>query len=197
MRFMAKQSAYAPQFPIFGPPGETVGGSAKAVAKADEIFNNHLQLYKAVLASDDSAMLAKMTSTTALLDSTFKTSWINIRPNPAHADPASTPIYYAQPTDAALYCHDRTIAAVSNKLLQVKDTPATFFPADVTQPIPIVPYAGVRPSNGFANHELQQFENQILVASRGTGGELLPETHRGRWMGRGALVRHVPIGRHA
>lgn len=166
MRFMAKQSAYAPQFPIFGPPGESVGGSAKAVAKADEIFNNHLQLYKEVLASGDRALLAKMTSTTALLDSTFKTSWINIRPNPAQADPASVPIYYAQPTDAALYRHDHTATTVSSELLQVKDTAAAFFPANITQPIPIVPYAGVRPSDGFGHNELQQFENQILVASR-------------------------------
>src|SRR3546814_14188530 len=84
-----------------------------------------------------------MESAASLLDGTFKTSWINIRPNPAQADPATPPVYYAQPNDAALYNHDHT-ADVSSELLQVKDMAAAFFPATVTQSIPIVPYSGVR-----------------------------------------------------
>src|SRR3546814_14389010 len=43
---------------------------------------------------------------------------------------------------------------------------AAFFPATVTQSIPIVPYSGVRQSDGFSYNEIQQIENQILVASR-------------------------------
>jgi|GEM_PF-776575 len=166
MRFVAKQNAYAPRFPIIGTPGESGGGSAKAAAKAGEVFNHHLNLYREARASGNQTLLAKMVSTASLLDGTFKTSWINIRPNPAQADSTTSPVYYSQPNDAALYSHDHSVANVSSELLQVKDTVAAFFPSEVIQPIPIVPYSGVRQSDSFSYNEIQQFENQILVASR-------------------------------
>ena len=177
MRFVAKQNAYAPVFPIISSGVQSSTGSAKAAAHAGQAFHRHLHLYQAAKESGIPGLLAKMQATQSLLDGTYKTSWVNLRPNPVPVPPGktkkegiiglpnSTPVYYSQPNDAALYSHDDIIANVADELLQVKNTVAAFFSFDVTQPIPIVSYAGVS-GNPLPYKEIQQFEKQILVASR-------------------------------
>ena len=175
MRFVAKQNAYAPVFPIINSSIQSSPGSARAAAKADQVFRQHLHVYLEAKANGVQD-LAYTGAGGALLDGTFKTSWINIRPNPVPMPPAKlkgttvipddTPVYYSQPDDAALYSHDDIIANVSDELLQVKNTVAAFFTAAVTQPIPIAPYAGVKQTAAFPYGDIGQFEKQILVASR-------------------------------
>ncbi len=175
MRFVAKQNAYAPVFPIIKTSGQSSPGSARAAAKAGEVFHRQLNFYLAAKANGAIGS-AGTGSTGTLLDGTFKTSWINIRPNPVPvpqaksvdliALPADTPVYYSQPNDAALYSHDDIVANVSDELLQIKNTVAAFFTADVTQSIPVAPYAGVKQTAAFPYGEIGQFEKQILVTSR-------------------------------
>ena len=175
MRFVAKQYAYAPIFPIISSLAKSSPGSAKAAAKAGEVFSRHLHGYLEAKASGIQSLTETSTSGT-LLDGTFKTSWINIRPNPVPVPetrlkqgmdlPNETPVYYSQPNDAALYSHDDIVANVSDELLQVKNTVAAFFTTAVTQSIPVAPYAGVKQGPAFPYNEIGQFEKQILVATR-------------------------------
>ncbi|MDO3645148.1 hypothetical protein [Mucilaginibacter sp. L3T2-6] len=175
LRFVPKQNAYAPVFPIVN---ATVSKPANAwsAANAIELFTRHADAYMRAKASGNKELLGAMQGTQALLDSTYKTSWINIRPNPNPVNtafdggvvglPNDTPVYYSQPNDAALYSHDGIVADVSNEMLQLKNIVAALFPAEVTQSMPVAPYSGVTAGPSFPYSDIQKFEKQVLIAAR-------------------------------
>jgi len=174
MRFVAKQNAYAPVFPIIKTAMTAAPATPRSAALATEAFNRHLDVF---LTAKRTGLTAALETTQAGLDPKYKTSWINIRPNPSvtvaeHAEkkaiglPNQVPVYYSQPNDAALYDHEGVKVDVTDELLQLRNTPAAFFPETVTQSLPMVPYAGVTSSAEFLYDDIQQFEKQIIIPVR-------------------------------
>lgn len=173
LRFVAKQNAYAPVFPIINSP-VSMPASAWSAARANEVFTRHADIYLKARQIGDKTLLGGLRGTQALLDGTYKTSWINVRPNSNQVPvsnkdiglPDGTPVYYSQPNDAALYSHDNIIADVSNEVLQLKNIAAALFPAEVTQSMPLAPYSGVTAAASFSYTDIQKFEKQVLLAAR-------------------------------
>lgn len=175
LRFVPKQNAYAPVFPVIK-SAASKPANARSAANATEVFTRHFDAYLSARKSKNKALLNAMQATPALLDGTYKTSWINVRPNPNPINtgfkgeliglPNGTPVYYSQPNDAALYSHDDIIADVSNEVLQLKNTVAALFPAEVTQPMPMAPYSGVIADASFPYTDIQKFEKQVLIGAR-------------------------------
>ncbi|MES2113317.1 MAG: hypothetical protein V4577_31485 [Bacteroidota bacterium] len=168
LRFVPKQNAYAPVFPIIN-SSVSKPASAWSTARANEVFTRHFEAHRLAKQNGDKMTLLNAPS---LLVDTYKTSWINVRPNPNPLPaeniglPNGTPIYYSQPNDAALYSHDSIIADVSNEVLQLKNIVAALFPADVTQSMPLAPYSGVSSGSSFSYTDIQKFEKQVLLAAR-------------------------------
>lgn len=175
LRFVPKQNAYAPVFPIIK-SSVSKPANARSAANAIEVFTRHADAYMTARKSGNEELLGAMQVTQALLDGTYKTSWINIRPNPTPINaaykrdliglPNDTPVYYSQPNDAALYSHDGIIADVSNEMLQLKNIVAALFPAEVIQSMPMAAYSGVTSGASFPYADIQKFEKQVLIAAR-------------------------------
>lgn len=174
LRFVAKQNAYAPVFPIIKTAMTAAPATPRSAALAGEAFNRHLNVF---LTAKRAGLTSALQTSQAGLDSKYKTSWINIRPNQfttvaeraekkAFGLPNQTPVYYSQPNDAALYDHEGVKVDVTDELLALRNTPAAFFPEQVTQSLPMVPYAGVVSSAQFTYPDIQQFEKQIIVPVR-------------------------------
>ena len=174
LRFVAKQNAYAPVFPIIKTAMTASPATPRSAALATEAFNRHLDVF---LTAKKAGVTASLQTSQAGLDSKYKTSWINIRPNPsatvaeraekkAIGLPNQVPVYYSQPNDAALYDHEGVKVDVADELLQLRNTPAAFFPEQVTQSLPMVPYSGVTSSLELSFDDIQQFEKQIIIPVR-------------------------------
>lgn len=173
LRFVAKQNAYAPVFPIVKQALPSEPATPRSAAKANEVFAHNLARYLDAKADGVSPVELLGAADEAVLTGTYKTSWINIRPNPSSTE---APIYCSQPNDAALYDHDGITVDVSNELLQLRNTPAALFPAEVTQSLAMVPYAGVSASVQFSYDDIQQFEKQVIVAARSEAIATIPIT---------------------
>jgi len=130
LRFIAGQNAYVPVFPVLKPAQTQADQEklqAKRTAKANKSFvkllENHL-LVSAVSAqypdmkdrlNSKLKELGLSRKTENLLTGKYKTSWINIRPNPGvppgtsaekkENENENVPVFYSQPNDAALYDH--------------------------------------------------------------------------------------------
>jgi len=177
LRFVAKQNAYAPVFPIVKTAMTSAPASPRSAAKAGEVYARHLDTFLRAKANGTISAVA-LESSQAGLDPTYKTSWINIRPNqfstaPEKAGkktiglPNQAPVYYSQPNDAALYDHEVVPVDVSAELLQLRNTPAAFFSEQVTQALAMVPYSGVTADDAqFSIDDIRQFEDQIIVPAR-------------------------------
>ncbi|HVW98214.1 MAG TPA: hypothetical protein VHA56_19770 [Mucilaginibacter sp.] len=163
MRFVPKQNAYAPVYPIISHTLQFAEATAWTAARAGEVFTRQRDTYLAARKAGNAELLNSLQATTPLLNGTYKTSWVNIRPGESSGN---VPVYYSQPNDAALYDHEGVNADVTNELLQLRNTPAAVFPDQVTQSVPMVSYAGVADNAQFGYTEIQQFESQIILPAR-------------------------------
>lgn len=151
LRFVPGQNANGSSFPItpYKAVAETAPVTVKSLAKTRENLYHQNKLKASAKIPD-------------LLTGELKTSWINIRP---FARGTTKNVYYSQPDNAALYRHNAAYLKVSNSLLHLYDTPSAYFDS-IAQSLPMVPYAGVKLSDGLDTDKLQAFENQILVSAR-------------------------------
>lgn len=85
-RFEAGKEAYAPVFPIVKKDKASPAVQAKRTAKAREVLEQRLTAHFALLAlagnrsSDAKKLLKQLGASGKLLNDTYKTSWINVRP---------------------------------------------------------------------------------------------------------------------
>jgi hypothetical protein len=172
IRFVPKQNAYAPVFRQAAQFKESIQPAHVLAAKAREALARQLKVHIAEKLSG-----IKLQASSDGLTGKYKTSWINIRPNPLATDADlkikrgagatnQVPVYYSQPNDAALYDHKDIIADVADEVLQLRNTPAALFTAGVIQSLPMVPYGGVTPSAGFTFANIMDFEKQVIIPAR-------------------------------
>jgi hypothetical protein len=185
LRFVAKQNAYAPVFPLIKEQKLNTPATPKSAAKASEMYAKQLGAH--LNAKLKGELTKNLETNQGGLDGKYKTSWINIRPNPLSSNAEKTnkknidqandvPVYYSQPNDAALYDHNGIIVDVTAQLLQLRNTPAAFFPQQVTQSLAMVPYSGVTASPQFSYTDIQKFEKQVIVAARRDAVSSIPVT---------------------
>ncbi len=205
MRFVARQNAYAPKFPLVSTviPAQATPASA---AHAVETFHRNRKAYEWAK-SEKAGNTGFLQTNASLLTNAYTTSWINLRPNPlttadvqAEAKTGTTgsdiPVYYSQPDDAALYDHSGVKVAVSAELLQLRNTAAAFFTAEVTAALAMVPYAGVAGSEAFSYQDIKEFEKQVIVAARRDAVSAIPKEEQAtsRVLAEDYIVTTTPQG---